>query len=53
MKSSLIQGIDTIILRVSNLEQSKIWYTEKLNFKIIFEDNNQKLIVLDTFEQYR
>jgi catechol 2,3-dioxygenase-like lactoylglutathione lyase family enzyme len=34
---------------VSNIKESRTWYTEKLGFKDIYEDLNQKLVVLDTF----
>lgn len=44
----LFEGIDTIILRVKNLEKSKLWYKDKLGFKIIWEDIKLKLVVLDT-----
>jgi catechol 2,3-dioxygenase-like lactoylglutathione lyase family enzyme len=44
-----LQGIDTIILRVTNLEKAKYWYTEKLRFKDIYEDSRLRLVVLDTF----
>lgn len=41
-------GIDTIIIRVSNIEISKIWYQEKLCLKPIWDDPNLKLVVFDT-----
>lgn len=44
----LFEGIDTIIMRVKNLEKSKLWYKDKLGFKIIWEDIKLKLVVLDT-----
>ncbi len=47
IKKSL-QGIDTIIIRVSDIEISKKWYQEKLNLKPIYDDPKLKLVVLDT-----
>ena len=44
----LLQGIDTIIVRVSNIETSKEWYLEKLGLALLFEDAKMKLVVLDT-----
>lgn len=46
--SSLFEGIDTIIIRVSNYLNSKKWYEEKLGLEVIFEDHTSKLIVFDT-----
>jgi catechol 2,3-dioxygenase-like lactoylglutathione lyase family enzyme len=43
-----LQGIDTIIVRVSNIEISKKWYQEKLDLKPIWDDPNLKLVVFDT-----
>jgi catechol 2,3-dioxygenase-like lactoylglutathione lyase family enzyme len=44
----LLQGIDTVIIRVSNIQISKEWYLAKLGLASIFEDPNLKLIVIDT-----
>ena len=49
MTPHFLQGIDTIILRVSNINEAKIWYTTKLGFKNIYEDEKLRLVVLDTF----
>jgi catechol 2,3-dioxygenase-like lactoylglutathione lyase family enzyme len=46
--SKLLQGIDTVIVRVSDIETSKKWYLEKLGLALLFEDANMKLVVLDT-----
>ena len=46
--SKLLQGIDTVIVRVSNIETSKEWYLEKLGLALLFEDATMKLVVLDT-----
>lgn len=45
---NLLQGIDTIIVRVSNIAASKKWYSEKLGMALLFEDDKMKLAVLDT-----
>lgn len=44
----LLQGIDTIIVRVSNIEISKQWYQEKLGLSAVWDDPAMKLVVLDT-----
>jgi catechol 2,3-dioxygenase-like lactoylglutathione lyase family enzyme len=44
----LLQGIDTVIVRVRNIETSKEWYLEKLGLALLFEDAKMKLVVLDT-----
>ena len=49
MDKHFLQGIDTVILRVADIQRSKLWYTEKLGFKSIHEDEKMKLVVLDTF----
>lgn len=48
MNKNLLQGIDTIIVRVSDIELSKNWYQEKLSFKAIYEEPALNLVVLDT-----
>jgi catechol 2,3-dioxygenase-like lactoylglutathione lyase family enzyme len=45
---SLFQGIDTVIVRVTDIDRSKQWYQEKLGFVIIYEDPDTRLVVLDT-----
>ena len=44
----LLQGIDTIIVRVSHMERAKDWYVTKLGLVSLFEDPEMKLVVLDT-----
>jgi len=44
----ILQGIDTVIIRVSDIIKSKQWYQEKLGLTVIWEDNDIKLVVLDT-----
>lgn len=48
MKNRFLQGIDTIIIRVCDLEQSKKWYQEKLELSLLFEDASMNLAVFDT-----
>ena len=48
MRENILQGIDTIIIRVSNIYDAKKWYTEKLGLKNIYENPDLKLVVLDT-----
>jgi catechol 2,3-dioxygenase-like lactoylglutathione lyase family enzyme len=45
---SLLQGIDTVIVRVKDIETSKKWYREKLGLISIWDDAALKLVVLDT-----
>ncbi|HJW16798.1 MAG TPA: VOC family protein [Flavisolibacter sp.] len=47
-KNKLIQGIDTIIVRVSDIERAKAWYQDNLGFSIAWQDDDIKLVVLDT-----
>jgi len=47
-ENNLIQGIDTIIVRVSNIEKLKAWYQDKLGFTALWYDHDMKLVVLDT-----
>ena len=49
MDKHFLQGIDTVILRVSDIEKSKEWYTKKLGLVAIHQDEKLKLVVLDTF----
>lgn len=48
MKQNLLQGIDTVIVRVSNIESARSWYAEKLGLKAVHEDQILKLVVMDT-----
>lgn len=47
MEKPLLQGIDTLILRVTDIQSAKAWYSEKLGFPCLYEDENLKLAVLD------
>jgi catechol 2,3-dioxygenase-like lactoylglutathione lyase family enzyme len=44
----MFQGIDTIILRVSDFQKSGAWFQEKLGLIPVYENQEIKLIVLDT-----
>ena len=44
----LLQGIDTVIVRVSNWEASKDWYENSLGLQPLWHDPELKLVVLDT-----
>src|SRR5690554_84361 len=44
----LLQGIDTVIIRLNDFESSKNWYLQKLGLMAVFEDSDMKLVVLDT-----
>jgi catechol 2,3-dioxygenase-like lactoylglutathione lyase family enzyme len=46
--TTLLQGIDTVIVRVSNTEASKEWYAAQLGLSLTFEDAQMGLAVLDT-----
>lgn len=47
-KPRILQGIDTIIIRVSDINNAKKWYLEKLQLNSIWEDEKLNLVVLDT-----
>lgn len=43
-----LQGIDTIIIRVTDIDISKKWYQEKLDLKPIYDEPKLKLVVFDS-----
>ena len=47
-ETKLLQGIDTVIIRVSDIEISKDWYQEKLGLLPVGDDPQMHLVVLDT-----
>lgn len=48
MTGTLLQGIDTVIVRVSDIGLSRTWYETKLGFKVIYDEPSLRLVVLDT-----
>jgi catechol 2,3-dioxygenase-like lactoylglutathione lyase family enzyme len=44
----IFQGIDTIIIRVKNLQAAKDWYVNRLQLDPVWEDEAAKLLVLET-----
>ncbi|MBM4168985.1 MAG: VOC family protein [Ignavibacteria bacterium] len=44
----ILHGIDTVIVRVSDIKQSRQWYQEKLGLTSVWDDSDIKLAVLDT-----
>lgn len=48
MENKYLNGIDTIIIRVKDIEVSKGWYKNKLGLTPVWEDISLKLVVLDT-----
>ncbi len=46
--NGLLQGIDTVIIRVNDITVSKVWYEEKLELNPVWEDPKLKLVVLNT-----
>ncbi len=46
--STLLQGIDTLIIRVSDITASSRWYQDNVGLKLVWEDTAMKLVVLDT-----
>lgn len=49
MDKHFLRGIDTVIMRVSDIDKSKTWYIEKLGLQNIHEDETLRLVVLDTY----
>jgi uncharacterized protein YndB with AHSA1/START domain len=47
-KKRFLQGIDTLIMRVSDINLSKEWYQDKLQLTSVWDDPDNKLVVLDT-----
>ncbi|MBI1936550.1 MAG: VOC family protein [Ignavibacteriales bacterium] len=47
-KAGIFERLDTVIIRVKNIDTSKRWYTEVLQLKNLFEDDKEKLVVFDT-----
>ena len=47
-ETKLLQGIDTVIIRVSDIEISKDWYQVKLGLLPVWDDPKMNLVVLGT-----
>lgn len=46
-RSGIFGGLDTVLLRVRNIEISKRWYEEKLGFADPYYDPSERLAVFD------
>jgi catechol 2,3-dioxygenase-like lactoylglutathione lyase family enzyme len=47
MAAGLFDGIDTVIMRVQDVDAAVAWYREKLEFEPSFEDPESRLVVFD------
>jgi catechol 2,3-dioxygenase-like lactoylglutathione lyase family enzyme len=43
-----LQGLDSVIVRVSNILRSREWYQSRLGFPVIFEEPKKSKVVIDT-----
>ena len=46
-KAGIFNRLDTIIVRVKNLEEAKKWYIENLSFFPVYSDDESKIVVFD------
>lgn len=46
-KAGIFTRLDTIIVRVKNMEEAKNWYIENLNFFPVYSDDESKITVFD------
>lgn len=46
-KAGIFNRLDTIIVRVKNLEESKNWYIDNLRFFPAYSDDESKIVVFD------
>jgi len=46
-KAGIFNRLDTIIVRVKNLEASKNWYIDNLSFFPVYSDDESKITVFD------
>ncbi len=46
-KAGIFNRLDTVIVRVKNLEESKNWYIENLSFFPVYSDDESKIVVFD------
>lgn len=47
MSETTFEGIDTVIMRVRDLEAARAWYTERLGFRETYGDLAAGLVVLE------
>ncbi|WP_291161649.1 VOC family protein [Gemmatimonas sp. UBA7669] len=43
----MFTGIDTIIIRVRDIAASQSWYTERLQAEVVYDDDEQRLAVVE------
>ena len=46
-KAGIFNRLDTVIVRVKNLEESKNWYIENLSLFPVYSDDDSKIVVFD------
>ena len=46
-KAGIFNRLDTLIIRVKNLEEAKKWYIENLGFFPVYSDDVSKIVVFD------
>lgn len=46
-KAGIFNRLDTVIVRVKNLEESKNWYIDNLSFFPVYSDDESKIVVFD------
>ncbi len=46
-KAGIFTRLDTIIVRVKNMEEAKNWYIENLNFFPVYSDEESKITIFD------
>lgn len=46
-KAGIFSRLDTLIIRVKNIEESKNWYIENLGFFPVYSDDESKITVFD------
>jgi hypothetical protein len=47
MEKQIFQGVDTLVIRVTNILLAKSWYTEKLGLSLAYEDDDMRLVILN------
>jgi catechol-2,3-dioxygenase len=45
MSAPLFTKVDTVVIRVRDLEQARVWYREKLGVRELFGDKGKNLVV--------